>query len=1116
LRARARRVRGIESGNQTPRPMAGCRCRPATPFTCDECVDAFVFRAIERTRQQFPDIARKSRRPRLWGRRSRMTFGPAKEWSHLKKIRVLFLAAVLASAPLAALATGARGSLHEFTSKLTWRSIGPFIGGRVVAIAGVAGEPNLFYFGGVQGGVWRSTDYGNRWINISDGKIPGVAQTVGALAVAPSNHKVIYAGSGESDIRNDFDTGAGIYKTTDAGKTWHYAGLRDTHTTAGLAIDPRDSRVVYAASMGHVFGPNAQRGVFKTSDGGKTWKKILYVDAATGAIDLVMDPTNARVLYAAMWQAQRRPWKLVSGGRGSGLYKTIDGGAHWTLLSKHPGFAHDVLGRMGVAVAASDPRVVYAIVQARDGGVFRSRDGGATWKRVNAQMKLRQRAFYYMTIYADPTNARVAYAPEVDDVFKTTDGGVTWKSLFASSYHGDHHILWINPHDPKIMLEGDDGGATVSTDGGATWSSENNQATGQYYHIALDGQFPFHVYGAAQDEGAFEGPSGTASGFIALGDWHGVASGESTFVAPEPGNRDVTYGSGYYSAMLRQDNSVEQAQSVSPWPLYLSGAAAEQLRYRFGWTHPIFFSPAKRDELLVTAQNVFSSTDFGQTWQAISPDLTRDDKLTEGPSGGPIDLDHTSAEVFPNIASLAVCPFDAGLMWAGSADGLVHITTNHGANWTLVTPPQLPQWAQISSIEPSHTAAGAAYLSASRYMWDDFHPYVYRTTDFGKHWTPIVNGLPNDQYVFAVRQDPREPRLLFAGTRSTVYVSFDGGGAWQPLTLDLPGVQVRDIAIDARQGEVAVATHGRAIWILDDLALLEQLARDRTAPAGVSLFAPETAWLSHSYGTAAIPLPDVGKNPDYGATIFFHLPASYDGTTPVTLAFRDARGATVRSFTLHLKAKHEKKVAPEIRYEMDAINARALDLTESTRVAPGMNRFRWDLRYAPAHEVIGFKEPTSDDFTAGVDGPTVIPGAYAVVLRYGRQTMSRPLRLRLDPRLDPPAADLDARLALETRVHSTLDELNTTLNAAIGAARGLPPVRRARLERAIDDLVLRDIHSSEGDVLHATKLREHLAFLANELELAYEKPTAAEYATFDELHAHAVSGEQRLRRLMAR
>jgi photosystem II stability/assembly factor-like uncharacterized protein len=604
------------------------------------------------------------------------------------------LAASLLAAPAATVAARPSSPAQQLIGKLHWRSIGPYIGGRVVAVAGVPSNPDLFYMGGVQGGVWKSTDYGQTWSNITDGKIPGIADPIGALAVADSNPNVIYAGTGESDIRGDFDTGDGVYKSSDAGKSWSYAGLRDTRMIANLTIDPRNADVVYAASMGHVFAPNADRGIFKTTDGGKTWRKVLFVDDRTGGVDLSMDNRHPNTLYAAMWQAQRVPWKLTSGGPGSALYKTTDGGAHWSKISSNRGFATGTLGKIGVSVAQSSPNVVYAIVQARDGGVFRSDDAGATWKRTNDQWKLRQRAFYYTAIFADPTNPNRAYAPNVDSLYVTDDGGKVWKTIDGIP-HGDHHIVWVNPKHPNILLEGNDGGATVSVNSGATWSSVVNQPTGQIYHVALDDQFPFHLFGASQDEGAWEYASAAVGGAITMGEWHAVALGESTFVAPDPDDPLVTYGSGYYSSFVQLDRHTGQAKNVSPWPRYMAGAASSETKYRFGWTHPILFSPADPHELLVAAQVVFSSLDRGQTWKVISPDLTRNDPATEGPTGGPVFNDQTGAETFPDIASLAVSPLDGNVLWAGSADGLVHVTQDHGATWTAVTPPQLPQWAQI-------------------------------------------------------------------------------------------------------------------------------------------------------------------------------------------------------------------------------------------------------------------------------------------------------------------------------------------------------------------------------------------------------------------------------------
>jgi photosystem II stability/assembly factor-like uncharacterized protein len=1031
----------------------------------------------------------------------------------MERIGILAGAMLALMIPIGANAATPASASQQLIGKLQWRSIGPYIGGRSVAVAGVANNRDLFYMGGVEGGVWKSTDYGLTWTNITDGKIPGIADPIGALAVAPSNSNVIYAGTGEADIRSDFDTGDGVYKTTDAGKTWSYAGLRDTHMIAKIAVDPNNARIAYAASMGHVFRPNSERGIFKTTDGGNTWSKVLFVNDDTGAIDLAMDSRNPNVLYAAMWQAQRFPWKLTSGGPGSGLYKTLDGGRHWIRISSNPGFATGPLGKIGVAIAASDPRIVYAIVQAHDGGVFRSNDGGRTWKRVNAEWKLRQRAFYYMALTVDPTNPQVVYAPEVDGIYKTTDGGKTFTNIEIP--HGDNHIIWINPHEPKILLVGDDGGGTVSVDGGDNWSDDHNQPTGQFYHVALDDQFPFHVFGASQDEGAYEGASAAVGPGIGPDQWHVVALGESTFVAPEPGDPFVTYGSGYFSSFVSLNRITGDAKNVSPWPRYMSGASAAETKYRFGWTHPIFFSPADPRELLVASQVVFSSMDRGQTWNILSPDLTRNDPSTEGPTGGPIDNDQTGAETFPDISSLAVSPLDAKVLWAGSADGLVHVTSDHGATWKLVTPPQLPQWAQISSIEPSHTDRGSAFLTASRYMWDDYHPYVFETTDFGNHWVPLTTGIPDNQYVFVVRQDPLAPRLLFAGTRSTAYVSLNGGQDWQPLTMNLPGVQVRDFAIDSREGELVAATHGRAFWILDNLAYLEQLAGNTSfSVASLQLFSPQTAWLSNAYGGPDSPIPDYGDNPKYGAAVFFNVPAAYHGESPLTISFLDSNGATVRSFALHPKNTRERKLTPEQEENLDVVKQRARDLEKLTAVKPGPNLFQWDLRYEPAYEVPGVRALETDDFPDTADGPTIVPGAYTVVLRYGAQTLQAPFKVVLDPRIHSSMADLEARLALEMQLRSSIDTLDRSIVAAMTVRKKMNAAQAAAIDSEIADLVLLDIHSSEADVLHPTKVREQLGFLLNSLEGAYQRPTVAEYATYKDLAALAEAGEARLKELI--
>jgi photosystem II stability/assembly factor-like uncharacterized protein len=1030
--------------------------------------------------------------------------------------------ASLAFLALASAALAGPLPTQNLMSKLKWRSVGPYIGGRVVTVSGVPGNADLFYMGTVGGGIWKSTNFGVSWENISDGALPSSSSSVGAIAVAPSDPKILYAGMGESDIRTDMIPGDGVFKSTDAGKSWHYMGLSDTHTISNIVVDPKNPDVVYASSMGHVFKPDPERGVFKSTDGGKTWNKILFVNDETGAINLVMQPQNPEILYAAMWQAVRTPWSLSSGGPGSGIYKSTDGGAHWTNITRNEGLPEDLLGRIGVGVTAANPNVVYAIMQAKEGGVFRSDDAGKSWKRVNKEWKLRQRAFYYMSIFVDPQDADTVYVPEVDALWASYDGGKTFKKL--KTPHGDNHVLWINPDNPKIMLEGNDGGATVTTDGGKTWSTEHNQPTGQFYHVNIDDQFPFHIYGAQQDEGSFEGPSAESGGSIPLSAWHRAAYGESTYTVPQPGNPNITFGSGYYSIFLRYDLSTGQYESVSPWPNYQEGTASEALKYRFGWTHPILFSPANPKELFIGAQVVLKSDDYGQTWKEISPDLTRNEASTKAPSGGPIDLDASGAEIYPGVSVLAVSPRDGNVIWAGSDDGLVHVTTDGGKTWQAVNPPGLPEWSWICSIQPSYAATGTAYLSARRYMWDDFKPYVFETTDFGKHWTPITNGLPDDAYVFDLRQDPNDPDLLFLGTKSTIEVSFDAGAHWQPLTLNLPTAQVRDVAIDARQGQVVIATHGRSFWVLDNLAFLEHLTKNTALNSdSASLFPPQQAWLSHAYGQGnpEFKPKDSGENPPFGASIFFHIPASYDGKTPVKIEFNDAQGQLIRSFDLHLKKKEAK--AQEEEAETPAQQKKEKE-EKLTSIEPGMNLFQWNLRYPDATEVAGFQPPiAAGGLDDTVDGPAVVPGNYSVVLDYGGKKTQQAFDVGLDPRLGASPADLAARLALEMKIHTALDTLNKKINEAIAVRDKLEEAARQHkaagsqvekavsdLDREIGDVVQLKIQSSEGSLLHETKLRSYLAYLAADINLAYKKPTPAQYAVFEHLDQQATSAEQKL------
>ena len=944
------------------------------------------------------------------------------------------------------------------------------------------------------------------------------------------------------DIRGDMIPGDGVFKSTDAGKTWQPIGLQDAHSISAILVDPKDPNSVYVASMGHVFAPDPNRGIFHSTDGGKTWQKVLFVDNNTGAICLVMDPNHPAVMYASMWQAARMPWGLISGGPGSGIYKTTDGGAHWSNISRNPGLPEGVLGRMGVSIAASKPDTVYAIIQAKEGGVFRSDDAGATWKRVNDEMKLRQRAFYYMTIYVDPKDPNTLYAPEVDALWVSHDAAKTFTKL--KTPHGDNHVVWINPNDTRILLEGNDGGATVSTDAGKTWSTEHNQPTAQFYHVNLDDQFPYHIYGAQQDEGSFEGPSASAAKTIPLSAWKEVAYGESTYTVPQPGDPAITFGSGYYSIFVKHDKRTDEYRSVSPWPNYQEGASSEELKYRWGWTHPILFSPANPKELFTAAEVIFKSDNYGATWKQISPDLTRNDKSKQVPSGGPIDLDQSGAEIFPLVSALAVSPLDANLIWAGSDDGLAHVTIDGGKTWQKVTPPGLPE-AWISCITPSHSDKRTAYLTARRYMLDDFRPYLFKTTDLGKHWTAITTGLPQDEFVFDLREDPNDSNLLFLGTRSTVYCSLDAGAHWQALTLNLPVAQVRDIGINTQQGQVVAATHGRSFWVLDNLTFLEQLTKNPAVQSTADyLFAPEQTWLTHDYGVPSSDRrrpPDAGYNPPFGATVFFHLPDNYDGKTAAILQFADAQGKVIRSIPLHLATAKEKKdkerataaqygerlenVAAEPEHP-EKSSAEKIQEKEAKLAAaePGMNRLQWDLRYPSATEVNGYHAPiAAGGLEDSVEGPEVTPGTYSVVLDYGGQKSQQSLKVSLDPRIHATQADLQARLALDQKIHADLDALDKEINQALAVRDKLnqaasspgrtdPQAAKvlAALNHDIDTVAQLKTKGSEGDLLYGTRLRDHLAYLAADIDLSYGRPTAAQEAVFKQLDQEAKQGQQEL------
>ena len=1013
------------------------------------------------------------------------------------------------------MADAASAPAAQLTGALHWRSVGPYMGGRVTTVAGVPGEPNRFYAGYAGGGIWETTDYGQHWHNISDKYFsPTTSGTVGAMAVAPSNPKIIYVGTGDSAPRNTVLTGHGMYKSTDAGKTWKEIGLGDTHIITWILVDPKNPDVAYVGALGHLFAPNQDRGVFKTTDGGKTWKKILYVDADTGVATMAMDPKDPDVLYVAMWQMQRSPWDFSSGGPSSGIWKSTDGGAHWNNISHNQGLPAGVLGKVGLAVAPSNPNVVYALVQAHvtdsePGGLYRSEDAGKTWKLMNTSMEVTQRAFYYMRVYVDPRDANTLWLPNVE-LLVSRDGGKTIKKV--STPHGDNHALWINPENPEIMIEGNDGGATVTLNGGRSWSSEMNQPTGQFYHANLDDQFPFHIYGAQQDRGSVEGPS-AARGSAIPPVWKNVIGGEIGWVVPTPGQPWVSYGTGYYGLNFKENRRIAVLTNVTPYPGYKFGHKGASIKYRFGWTfHPIAFAHGNPKMLLVGANVVFKTLDEGIHWSVISPDLTRNDKSKQQRPGGPISADVTGEEMYDTISAIAISPFSDDTIWVGTDDGLVQLTTDGGKTWSEVRPPDMPTWAIVSSIEASPTDRGTAYVTASRYMWDDFHPYVYKTTDFGKHWTQITNGLPDDEYVMSVRQDPVNANLLFAGTSASVYMSLDGGAHWQSLALNLPAVVVNDIQIQPEQHAVVLATFGRAFWVMDNLQFLEQLGDahvDKNAPY---LFKPQQAWLVKRSAGGSGAAQIGGTNLPAGATVFFHLPADYNGKTPVKLDIEDATGKLVNSYTLPVKPEPKQDKVED---------AFAKPKKAPAKLHPGMNSFHWNLRYPDAQDVKGIYH--SYFAAAKPAGPEVVPGKYYAVLHYGRTTLKQPFEIKLDPRLDTTQAGLQARFDLLMRLRDAVNDLSTHLNQAIDTRDALNKALEkksvdgdaankavATLDHDIGSMVNLKIQSGEGALVYAPQLRAWLSAITNQVDFAFVKPTPSMVEVADGYIAESENAVKRL------
>ena len=996
---------------------------------------------------------------------------------------VLAAAVVLALAPAgeAAKKPGSDAAAHpildrELFKALEWREVGPYRGGRSAAVTGLPGDRNTYYFGSTGGGVWKTTNGGRSWKPVSDGFFGG---SIGAVAVSELDPNVVYVGTGEKTVRGNVSHGDGLWKSTDAGKTWTHVGLPESRHIPRVRIHPRDPDLVYAAVLGHLFGPNPERGVYRTKNGGRTWERILFVNENAGAVDLILDPTNPRVLYASTWRVRRTPYSLESGGPGSALWKSTDGGDTWLELTKNPGMPKGTIGIIGVTVSPTNPENVYAIVEAEEGGVFRSRDGGRTWTKTNEDRGLRQRAWYYSRIYADPKDEEAVYVVNVQ-FHRSKDGGKTFTSIRTP--HGDNHDLWIDPADPLRMVESNDGGANVSTDGGRTWTGQDNQPTAQMYRVSTDNDFPYRLLGGQQDNSTLRIRSRSAFGnAIGIRDWEETAGGESGHVVADPQNPDIVYGGSYGGLLVRIDHDTGEMRDLNVWPNDPMGWGAADLKYRFQWNYPIFFSPHDPDTLYTAGNVLFKSTNEGQTWQPISPDLTRNDKSKQGPSGGPITKDNTSVEYYGTIFAAAESPLEKGTLWAGSDDGLVHVSRDAGQSWKNVTPKGMPEWMLINSIDAHPFEKGGLYVAGTKYKSDDFRPYLYRTTDYGATWKRIDQGIDPLHFTRVVRADPVRRGLLYAGTERGVYVSFDDGGRWQPLQLNLPIVPITDLAV--RGDELIAATQGRSYWILNGLANLRQLPDD-LAPQSPHLFEPAPALRlvvgGFQDGNAAA--RNQGTNPPAGAVVYYFLDKapSEEAAKKAKLEILDRDGKVIRSFSGKPagvkpaeKAEARTEGQEEEETETDTppegvLKKTAEGTAEATEkqakkkkddeeeiqapMEAGLNRFVWDLRYGAGKVFPGLILWSGDPFV-----PMVVPGDYQVRLTVGDATRTVPLQVSKDPRTSATQEDLEAQHRFLMDVRAKIDETHDAIRQ----------VRDVRTQ--LDDLKQR-IEDQEAEEKHAKLL----------------------------------------------
>ena len=874
---------------------------------------------------------------------------------------------------------------EEYYSSLEYRLVGPFRGGRSAAVTGVPGKPNLYYFGATGGGIWKTTDGGRSWENISDGFFGG---SIGAITVSKSDPNVIYVGGGEKTVRGNVSSGYGIWKSVDAGKTWMSSGLEKSRHIPRIAVHPTDHNTVYAGVMGNIYKPTTERGLYKSTDGVKSWNKILYANDQAGVVDLIIDPTNPRILYASTWRVQRTPYSLSSGGEGSALWKSTDEGKTWKEISKNKGFPTDTLGIIGVTVSPIDNQRVWAMVENKEkGGLYRSDDGGETWTQINSERKLRQRAWYYTRVYADTKDINTVYVLNVR-YHRSKDGGKTFSTYNAP--HGDHHDLWIAPEDPNRMIIGDDGGAQVTYDAGETWSTYHNQPTSQFYRVTTDNHFPYRIYAAQQDNSTVRIAHRSDGFSIDEDDWESTAGGESAHIAIDPEDNDIVYGGSYGGFLTRVNHKTGTVRAINVWPDNPMGYGAEGMKYRFQWNFPIIFSKHNPDRLYTFSQHVHVSENEGQSWEIISPYITRNDPEKLRSSGGPITQDNTGVEYYCTIFAAQESPLQEGLLWVGSDDGLVHVSRNGGASWDNVTPKNMPEWMMINSIEPSHFDAGTCYIAGTKYKTGDFAPYLYKTTDYGKSWTKITTGIDSEHFTRVLREDPKRQGLLYAGTETGMYISFNDGRNWQKFQLNLPVVPITDTTI--KDNNLIVATQGRSLWIIDDLTVIHQMYNaDLSSDI---LFKPKDSYRMR--GGSRTGSKTSGTNHPNGVITHFYL-QDLNETDEIALTYFDRKGDTIKTFS-------------------------NTDKKNKLKVKEGANAFVWNMIYDGATDFDGMIL-----WWASLRGPKAIPGEYKVELNVNGEVKSQPFNILADKRSESNQADMEKQFQFIEEINETMDRAHKSI-----------------------------------------------------------------------------------------